>query len=110
MTSAIERPVFGFAIHTIDGLQVTGPNSREAQCVPEKLDGTGSVTISFDPLTLLPGTYDLTVSLYDYSCLHPFDFRQSVLRFDVDRGPIHEELGVVSLRGRWHVGDVESEQ
>lgn len=105
MTSAIERPVFGLAIHTIEGVQVTGPNSRDVDCVPEKLDGPGALTISFDPLTLLPGTYDLTVALYDYSCRHPFDVRENILRFDVDRGPIHEMFGLVSLGGRWQIGD-----
>jgi ABC-type polysaccharide/polyol phosphate transport system ATPase subunit len=106
MSSAIERPVFGLAIYTVEGMHVTGPNSRDVDCVPDKLDGTGSVTISFDPITLLPGTYDLTVSLYDYSCRHPFDVRQNLLRFDVERGPIHEAYGVVSLGGRWQVGNL----
>jgi hypothetical protein len=73
------------------------------------LDGTGAVDVTFDPVRLLPGTYDLTVSLYDYSCLHPYDFRQSVLRFDVERGgPVHEEFGVVALGGQWQVGDLVS--
>jgi hypothetical protein len=71
--------------------------------VPDKLDGTGYVDISFDPVSLLPGSYDLTVSLYDYSCLHPYDFRQNILRFDVARGPIKELWGVVSLQGRWQI-------
>jgi ABC-2 type transport system ATP-binding protein len=108
MREAIERPVFGVAIHSVDGVHVTGPNSRDIGCIPDKLVGTGEVTIRFDPLILLPNTYDVSVSLYDYNLLHPYDFRQSALRFDVDRGPIHEELGVVSLGGRWKVGDVEA--
>ncbi len=108
--TAIERPVFGLAIYTIDGFHVTGPNSRDVDCVPEKLVGTGQVDIRFDRLRLLPGTYDLTVSLYDYACLHPFDFRQHILRFDVERGSTnHEQFGVVSLGGRWQIGDLTAE-
>jgi ABC-type polysaccharide/polyol phosphate transport system ATPase subunit len=109
MSEPIERPVFGLALHTLDGTHVTGPNSRDVNCVPEKLDGEGYVDVVFDPLRLLPGTYDLTVSLYDYSLMKPYDFRHRVLRFDVERGPIHEAYGVVSLGGRWHVGDLVSE-
>jgi len=109
MGSPIARPVFGLAITTVEGFLVTGPNSRNVGCIPEKLDGSGSVDVTFDPLRLLPGTYDLSVSLYDYSCLHPYDFRQNVLRFDVERGPIREEFGVVSLATRWQIGDVISE-
>ena len=108
MAEAIERPVFGLAIYTIEGVHVTGPNSRDVDCIPDKLDGPGEVTVTFDPVTLLPGTYDLSVSMYDYNCLHPFDFRQNVLRFDVERGSIHEQFGVVSLGGRWQIGDVAS--
>jgi ABC-type polysaccharide/polyol phosphate transport system ATPase subunit len=105
MGSPIEQPVFGVAISTLEGFQVTGPFSRDAGCVPEALDGTGHVDITFDPVLLLPGSYDLTVSLYDHTCLHPYDFRQNVLRFDVDRGPIGENVGVVSLAPKWRIGD-----
>lgn len=109
MDSAIERPVFGLAINTLEGFQVTGPNSRDVGCVPEKLNGRGHVDITFESVTLLPGSYDLTVSLYDYNCMHPYDFRQNVLRFDVARGPIKENFGVVSLGGRWQIGDITGE-
>ena len=106
MDSAIERPVFTVAVSTLEGFQITGPNSRDVGCVPEKLNGRGHVDIAFDSLPLLPGSYDLTVSLYDYSCMHPYDVRQNVLRFDVGRGPIKENAGVVSLGGKWRVGDI----
>lgn len=105
MASSIEQPVFGVVISTLEGFQVTGPFSRDAGCVPQVLEGTGHVDITFDPVLLLPGSYDLSVSLYDYTCLHPYDFRQNVLRFDVDRGPIREQAGVVSLAPKWRIGD-----
>jgi hypothetical protein len=98
------------AVHTLNGTHVTGPNTRNADCVPEKLDGTGHVDLVFDRLLLVPGTYDLTVSLFDFHCLHPYDFRHKVLRFDVERGSLHEEYGVVSLGGQWHVKDVNSDR
>jgi ABC-type polysaccharide/polyol phosphate transport system ATPase subunit len=106
---AIERPVFGLAFNTVEGFLVSGPNSRDAGCVPDKLDGSGYVDIAFESLRLLPRTYDLHVSLYDYSCTHPFDYRQNVLRFDVNRGVNHEQFGVTALGGRWKVGDRTSE-
>ena len=34
-TSAIERPVFGLAIYNLEGMLVTGPNTREAGMVPD---------------------------------------------------------------------------
>lgn len=97
----IARPVFGIAIQTVEGFHLTGPNSKDAGLEIDAIEGSGHIDVVFDPLLLLPGTYDLTVSLYDYSCLHAFDFRHNVLRFDVDSGEIQEFHGVVSLGGRW---------
>ena len=109
MDSPIDTPVFGFSISTVEGFQVTAPSSRDAGCVPEKLHGSGQVDINFDPVVLLPGSYDLTVSLHDYHCMHPYDVRQNVLRFDVDRGPLIENTGVVSLSPKWRIDDLVAE-
>ena len=99
----IEHPVFGWAIHTIEGTHVTGPNSRDAGLEIEHIEGRGFVDVTFDRMLLLPGTYDLTVSLFDHSLLHPFDYRHKVLRFDVDPGSLQESYGLVSLDGKWEV-------
>jgi ABC-2 type transport system ATP-binding protein len=106
MDSAIEKPVFAVSISSLEGFQITGPNNRDVGCVPDKLDGAGYVDIAFDRLQLLPGSYDLSVSLSDHNSTHQYDVRQNVLRFDVGRGPIKENSGVISLGGRWHIGDL----
>jgi ABC-2 type transport system ATP-binding protein len=98
----IDDPVFGVAIHSVEGLLVSGPNSREAGLKLPRLEGRGSVDVVVERLMLLPGTYDLSVSLYDHAIVHPFDFRQKVVRFDVDPGTPHETFGgVMSLDGQW---------
>jgi ABC-2 type transport system ATP-binding protein len=107
MEHPIERPVFGLAFTTVDGFCVSAPTSRDVGCVPEKLSGSGHVDVVFDPVRLLPGTYDLSVSLTDYSCLHTYDHQSNVVRFDVERGPIRETEGVASLGGFWRIGDLE---
>jgi ABC-type polysaccharide/polyol phosphate transport system ATPase subunit len=100
----IDRPVFGFAIFTLEGVLVTGPNTREAGLECARIDGKGVVELTIDRMLLLPGTYDISVSLYDHAITHPYDFRQKVLRFDVEAGTPHETFGgVVSLGGRWTV-------
>ncbi len=109
MQEAIERPVFGLSIHTIDGFEVSLLRSRDVDCVPEKLHGAGHVDVTFDHVRLLPGTYDVTVSLTDASSLHTYDVRTDVLRFDVERGDLREQGGVVALGGRWRIGDLVSE-
>jgi ABC-type polysaccharide/polyol phosphate transport system ATPase subunit len=107
MSEPIPQPVFGVAIQTLEGFTVTGPNTRQAGAVPDQLSGTGHVDLRVDRLMLAPGTYDLSVSLYDYSCSHAFDFRHRTLRFDVERGNPVEEHGVMALGGSWE-GAVES--
>ncbi len=91
MQQAIERPVFGLDIRTVDGFEVSALRSRDVDCVPEKLHGDGHVDVTFDPVRLLPGTYDVTVSLTDIAALHVYDVRMDVLRFDVERGVYQEE-------------------
>ena len=60
---------------------------------------------TIERLLLLPGTFDVTASLYDYSLLHAFDFRHRALRFDVDPGLPRETHGVISMDGAWHVSE-----
>ena len=99
----VEKPVFGMAVHSVEGVELTGPNTRDAGMVPDRIDGSGSVELSIDSLLLLPGTYDLSGSVYDYSCQHPYDHRHRALRFDVEIGEPREEHGFLSLGGRWRV-------
>jgi len=98
----VERPVFGLAFYNLEGVLVSGPNTREAEVVPDFIEGEGIVELTVDAMMLLPGTYDISASLYDYAIVHPFDFRQRAVRFDVDAGIPHETFGgVMSLNGRW---------
>ncbi len=97
----IERPVICVSIDTIQGVQVTGPTMRDNDAVPDKIDGEGYVDMRWDKLRLLPGTYDLSVSLRDYTLMKIYDFRPYLMRFDVDRGSIREQTGVVSLDPQW---------
>jgi ABC-2 type transport system ATP-binding protein len=103
MREAIERPVFGVSIRTLEGFEVSTPKSRDVDCVPEKLNGAGYVDVAFDVVRLLPGTYDLSVSLTDFSCVHAYDVCADMLRFDVDPGIFHEDGGVVALGATWDV-------
>jgi len=100
----VPKPVFGVAIHTLSGIHVTGPNTREAGYVVDAIEGAGTLDLRVDRCLLLPGTYDVTVSLVDHAALHVFDFQQRVLRFDVEPGVPHETFGgIVSLGGTWSV-------
>jgi ABC-type polysaccharide/polyol phosphate transport system ATPase subunit len=101
----VNQPVFGLGITTLEGHDVTGPNTRDTGEVPEFLDGEGHVDFRVDQLALLPGTYELTAAVYDYTCQHPFDHRHRLLRFDVVPGTPREGVGVISLGGAWRYSE-----
>ncbi|HKA84484.1 MAG TPA: ABC transporter ATP-binding protein [Acidimicrobiales bacterium] len=98
----VRNPVFSFAVHTTDGVLVSGPNTKEAQVPLEKIEGTGHVDLTVDHLMLLLGSYDLTGECTDDTITHSFDRMHRALRFDVHPGTPHETFGgLVSFDGRW---------
>ena len=100
----IERPVFSVSLQTLQGVVVSCPTTREGGEVPEKLDGSGWVDLVLERFPILPGTYDITASLTDFTMAHPYDVRRNVLRMDVDRKGLVEPTGIVSLGGHWVFG------
>jgi ABC-2 type transport system ATP-binding protein len=104
---AIPQPVFGLAVHTLDGTLVTGPNTRDEGLVIDGVVGDGHVDFRVERLLLIPGTYDLSGSVYTFSLAHPYDHRHRALRFDVENGAPREENGVVSLGGTWDTPGVQ---
>ena len=100
----VERPVFSVSLQTLQGVVISNPTTREGGEVPEKLDGSGWVDLVIEHFPILPGTYDITASLTDFTLAHPYDVRRNVLRMDVDRkGPV-ETNGILSLGVHWAFG------
>jgi ABC-type polysaccharide/polyol phosphate transport system ATPase subunit len=100
----IESPVFGLAVYTLEGIHLTGPNTREAGIDIDHIEGKGHVDLRIDPLMLLPGAYDISAACTDATISHPYDQRHRAFRFDVRPGVPHETYGgIVSLGGRWAV-------
>ena len=100
-TRPIDKPVFAFGIHTLEGMHVTSPNTRDTGYTADRIDGTGHLDLHVDRLLLVPGVYDIGGSISDYSCMHMFDCRHRSIRFDVERGHPEESGGVMSLGGVW---------
>ena len=100
-TKTIERPVFQFGVTRVDGVDVSAPNTRSSGVVPETILGDGHTDLRVDRLMLLPGTYDLSASVMNFSQSHAYDARYRTFRFDVERGDPDEEGGIVTLGGQW---------
>jgi ABC-2 type transport system ATP-binding protein len=97
----VPKPVFAFDVHTISGTHVAGTNTRDGGQSVDTLVGQGHVDLVVDRLLLVPGTYDVSAVLLDWTCSHVFDERHRFLRFDVERGHPEDSAGVVSLGGVW---------
>ena len=97
----VARPVFGIGVHRLDGVHITGPNTKQAGIEIPAIEGSGHLDLVLDRLLLLPGVYDLSAAAYDWTLQHAYDHRHRFQRFDVERGEPAEEHGLVSLGGRW---------
>jgi len=97
----IDKPVFGLAITTLDGVYLWALHSRDGEFVPDSVQGRGSVEMTVPALMLQPGTFEVTASIVDYSTTHTFDFLRNCTRFDVDLGHPRESGGPVALGGSW---------
>jgi ABC-type polysaccharide/polyol phosphate transport system ATPase subunit len=100
----VEEPVFGIAVHTLDGVHVTGPNTRDVDLSTGTISGEGCTDLRVPRLLLTPGTYELTAAVFDRGVVHAYDHRERVLRFDVAPGHPSDRFGVMSFGGSWELG------
>ena len=105
----VSHPVFGVSIHNLNGIHVTGPNTRDAGVDIERLFGQGYVDLRVPRLLLVPGTYDMSASITDHGQLHVFDRRHRDIRFDVEAGQPADREGLVTLAGEWSIGAMAKE-
>lgn len=99
----IERPSIGIGIHRSDGLYLTGPNTREAGVEIDGIRGDGVVELLIDKLALLPGSYQISASITDYTSTHPYDIQDRTLSVEVRSGDFMESRGIITLGGKWRL-------
>jgi hypothetical protein len=97
----IENPLFGVAIHRLDGAHINGPNTGTSGYPIEAIEGKGTLDYTIDSLPLLPGTYLLSATIYDQSGMHPYDHHDRMYLFRVRQGSVGERLGLVYIPCRW---------
>jgi ABC-type polysaccharide/polyol phosphate transport system ATPase subunit len=100
----IPQPVFGVGIHRDDGTHVSGPNTRLGNYDIPFIEGAGVIEYQVDHLNLLPGAYELSVSLsvYDHEVEHQYDYQSRAYPFWVVTHPdVPEIYGTTFLPSRW---------
>jgi ABC-type polysaccharide/polyol phosphate transport system ATPase subunit len=97
----VHEPVFGIAIHSAEGIHVTGPNTKSGRMKIPALHGSGTIEYVVETLPLLPGSYELSVAVYDRLVRQPYDHHDRLYPFRVGKGKTLERHGMVSFRGTW---------
>jgi ABC-2 type transport system ATP-binding protein len=106
---AVPHPVFGLAVYSLEGIQITGPNTREAGVGVDFVEGSGTVDLHVPRLLLLPGTYVVSAACTDETISTTFDHRHRAVHFDVKPGTPHETFGgVISFDGHWTIAGSSS--
>lgn len=97
----VRRPVFATSLHALEGSHVWSHHTLDADYVPDKLSGHGSLDVVIPALPLQPGAFVLNTSVVDDQLAHSYDQWVKVLRFDVVPGKPRESGGVLVMNSRW---------
>jgi len=97
----IKKPMFGIAIHTKDGILITGPNTTFSKHSLPYIKDKGKIKFKINSLPLLEGEYDLSSSIYDFMGETPYDHHYRLYRFVVKNRNNLEKYGVVHIDHTW---------
>lgn len=99
--SKISNPIFGIAIHRLDGIHICGPNTRECEYPLDYIEGEGTVEFCIPSLRLLSGIYLFTVGIFDSAHIHSYDYKDRAFRFEVKRNNLKGHRGLVAMEYQW---------
>ncbi|MEP6776766.1 MAG: Wzt carbohydrate-binding domain-containing protein, partial [Chloroflexota bacterium] len=98
----IEKPVFGIALYTQNGVHLNGPNTRFSGLQIPFIEGTGHVDYHVDHLPLLAGMYDVTVALTGADIAETLDHQHRAFSFYVQPTPgLAERWGLINIPAEW---------
>jgi len=97
----VEEPVFGFALHALNGLHVSGTNTQIAGLSTGTVVGPGVVEFKVVDLPLNPGDYEISVAIADRHVQHMYVRREKEWRFVIRHGDGVPPHGLMDLRGTW---------
>ncbi|HEX4388414.1 MAG TPA: ABC transporter ATP-binding protein [Steroidobacteraceae bacterium] len=110
----IERPCFGFRMHSDLGTLVTDCSTwLHGIDIPEVPPGDGYVELEIDALNLLPGRYFLTLWVDSVLTKKIFEALENAVHLDVEEAPVYNSsrridnrFGLVFFPQRWHLDGI----
>jgi ABC-type polysaccharide/polyol phosphate transport system ATPase subunit len=101
----VETPVFGLAIHTVEGLLCYGTNTRMDQIPVDVLEGRLTVRFTVPHLPLHEGRFTVTVAAHSQDESVVYHWLDRWVEFSVF--PRGTGVGAVDASGRWSIGSRE---
>ncbi len=80
----VEKPVFGVAIHSEQGIHCFGTNTSESGYGISSITGAGHIDFIVDRIIMNQGTYFLTVAIHALDHTH-YDWRNKEFKFNIVR-------------------------
>jgi ABC-2 type transport system ATP-binding protein/lipopolysaccharide transport system ATP-binding protein len=101
----ITDPVFALGFYNETGTNIAGPNTSFAGVTTGTVVGEGHVDYVIDYLTLMPGSWRISVAVWDDSRLHTYDQWEQLFELHVQPGSSTERFGLADPRGAWRLSD-----
>jgi ABC-type polysaccharide/polyol phosphate transport system ATPase subunit len=98
----VHSPVIGVRITHLLGTVVWGTTTRRQGVFIDSISGVGIAELRIPYLSLLEGTYDLTVYLSDSTEVLAFDHWERRIRFDVHQHDVFDE-GLTIIQSTWNL-------
>ena len=99
----VDDPIFGTSIHHQNGLLVSGPNTGFSDVRIPAVHGEGTVGYYIPSLSLLEGTYQVSVSCHKRDDTEMYDFHDRAYSFRVYPGKSLERYGLMTTNGQWQI-------
>mgnify|MGYP002681516479 FL=1 len=99
----VEDPIFGISIHHQNGTLICGPNTAFGDVRIPVIQGEGVVVYGIPSLSLLEGSYEVSVSCHRRDDTEMYDYHDRAYPFRVYPGKSLECYGLVTANGQWQV-------
>jgi lipopolysaccharide transport system ATP-binding protein len=100
----VEDPIFGISIHHQNGMLVCGPNTSFSDVRISVLQGEGVLAYHIPSLSLLEGTYQVSVSCHKRDDTEMYDYHDRAYSFRIFPGKSLERYGFITTNGQWQTG------
>lgn len=96
----IEKPVFGVAVYTQDGIQLCGPNTKTSKFEIDFIEDDGFLDFIIPRNIFFTGSYKFTAAIFNWECVTPFDFKDRVFSFKVVSAEENQN-GLLKIEAVW---------